>query len=232
MTFSISKIFERVYCVTYPTLEELSSAFVRMQEFYDGTLFKHKIFEWETFVEVWSRTRGDGVYNYPTLWNGYNIPGSSIEKWRSALFQQSKMRENESELLEGLSFFHGSTNLDHIYLFGVSDESSESEKQTVIEHETAHAFYSLYPRYRWWCNSKVNELPSEYLIKAKNALVKRGYHRVGFNDEIQAYLSTEDLRNGVLGIKTLAAKIKGGNALEAFASHYNEFKRGILEKTF
>jgi hypothetical protein len=221
----IIKIINNVYCLKYPTLNELSNAFVRIQEYYDGIFFKDEIFELKEFITMWSEKKGDGKYTYPEFWNGYNVPGTVLEKWLTEVNCKSSIRNEEQALIEKVKVIHCSNNLKNCYVFGITDETAGLENKIVTEHETAHALYYLFPKYRKKCNSWVKKLPKEFLQKAQNYLLNRGYNRLSFNDEIQAYLSSDDLQTGILGIKTLNCKLRNVNILKVFREYFIEFTR-------
>lgn len=221
----LAPILPRIYRAEYQGLHDLAMAFVRIQEFSDGAHYHRKIFEMEAFIEDWRERKGGGEFTYPQRWNGYNVPGTVITEWLSRAQAESKVRPEEAQLLAALKGAAGAPPWGDLYLFGVCDEEGPAEKDLVTEHETAHAFFHLYDRYRRRAHAFVGELPRDFRLRAEAVLRGKGYHRSAFPDEIQAYLSTGDPDHGMLGLKTLGCRIKQVPAIEALQGHYLDWKR-------
>ena len=56
-------------------------SFVRMQEFYESPKFKGKYFTLEQYMDYWSKEFGKGSFTYPSVWDGFNIPGKVLSDW-------------------------------------------------------------------------------------------------------------------------------------------------------
>jgi hypothetical protein len=69
------------------------------------------------------------------------------------------------------------------YLIG-----AETKAHSTIEHEIAHAFYYLYPKYRKEANQLTDKVSEKSRNKIKKWLTAIGYNDKVFKDELQAYL--------------------------------------------
>jgi len=223
----VSPILPGIYCAEYEGLYELAMAFVRLQEYSDGARFHRKIFELEAFIADWCERKGEGAFTYPKRWNGYNVAGTVVEEWLSRVKAESSLRPEESQLLAALRGAAGSPPWNGLYLFGVCDEEGPVEKALVTEHETAHAFFHLYERYRRRSHAFVGALPRDFRLRAESVLREKGYHRSAYTDEIQAYLSTGDIDHGMLGLKTLGCRIKRVPEIEGLQEHFSRWKRRL-----
>jgi len=203
MKFSITKKIDKVYVARFDKLYDLCMTFVRIQEYYESPKYKNKYFSLEEFIDYWSNNFGDGSFNYTIVWTGFNVPGQVIKNWIDAFEVKGDRREKEEALIGRFEKRLKKDNVDlkDCYLIGVSKE--EKGINEIIEHETAHALYSLYPKYKKSCDAifkKLNRKAEDIkqIDKAKKKLIKMGYCEDVLLDEIQAYWSTSDSTEGVL----------------------------------
>ena len=187
-----------VYVLTFETQYELCMSFVRMQEFYERPKFRNKYFTLEEFVDYWAKEFGRGSFDYPKRWNGFNLPSKAIDKWYK-IFTSVDFREKEEALVDAIYELiykeYGNNGLlwtakNNYYVIGVHKGSSEEDKQEVIDHESAHALYYLYPAYKRTVNKLLKNVPKKDYVAAEEMLVKMGYGKNVTRDEIQAYFST------------------------------------------
>ena len=181
-----------VYSLTFDTKYELCMSFVRMQEFYESQKFRNKYFTLEEFIDYWANEFGHGTFDYPARWNGFNLPSNVVSKWTNLFFDH--MREREETILNeiGACRFR-EDNVEQngkYYVIGVHAESSEESRLEVVEHETAHAFYYIYPAYKRAVNKLLGELPKKEYGIAEKKLFEMGYGKNVAKDEMQAYFST------------------------------------------
>ena len=188
MKIKIEKLVPRVYVTTFDTQYALCMAFVRIQEFYESPKFKGKVFSLEEFMDYWSEEFGNGSFTYPSVWGGFNLPGSVILEWfGNFIAEKQEIRHKELELIKEIILAVGSIEeLSKSYIIGVH---SKSEKAST-EHELAHAIYHLYPEYKDSCDNLIEKLPKLVYAKSRAKLVMAGYGRSVLDDEMQAYFST------------------------------------------
>ena len=227
----VSQPFKNIIEVIAPDFETLAFTFLRAQEYSEGVLYYRQVFDHESFKENWCKTYGLKEFDYVNKWNGYNISGKTFFQWTEETERLSSLTQLESLLIDKITELYPRSNWNEIYIYGVSDSSDEAELETVRKHELAHALYNLFPKYKKKCNSYIKELPKEYVIAAERELLKRGYRREVFRGEIQAFLSTEDVREGVLGVDTLGQHKKQLNYFIRFGEYFQSFiNSGILNQ--
>ena len=225
MKIKIKIILPHIYLITYPSQYELCMSFVRMQEFYESPKFRGKYFTLEDYMDHWSKTKGNGSFTYPATWNGFNVPGDVIKNWMEVCNDNDdKMRDREHDLLyyinklmlkEGLQGVH-SDDLDKIYVIGAHGKSFNIKD--IVGHESAHAFYRVYPEYKESCDKILNKINPEEMNKMRNSLLALGYNRDVVLDEVQAYSSVD---SGMLY-----------NSLKKeFKSNFENFKKNLVKKS-
>lgn len=216
-------LIPHVYVLSFETQYELCMSFVRMQEFYESPKFRGKYFTLEQYMDHWSKEFGNGSFTYPAVWNGFNIPGNVIGQWM-AMFKINEglnLREREKNILKQIEKLLKKEKMNlmeedikRVYIIGTHKEEDDSK---TIEHELAHAMYSLYPEYRNKCKKLLKSVPKEEYHKVKQKLIEMGYCNKMIDDETQAYFSTETLS-------------KNGNVLSCrveFIHNFNGFKEKI-----
>ena len=222
MNIKAKIVLPHVYLLSYPTQYELCMSFVRMQEFYESPKFRGKYFTLETYIDYWSKDHG-GSFTYPSVWNGFNVPGVVIRQWRDICEKnQDVMRDRERDILycinelmleDGLRSVDG-PDIDKIYVIGAHSKSKDISG--VIDHESAHAFYRLYPEYKRSCDKILKKVSPEEMSDMKKTLVTMGYNKKVLSDEIQAYSSvpsgliynsfSEEFRNNFKEFKKILVK--------------------------
>ncbi len=159
---------------------ELTSTFMRLQEYYESPKYRNKFPALEEFMDWYAEEYGN--FTYMTDWNGFNIPGDIARKFfkgRGELFhKEERLQKFLKPWLDGKEKF---------YVLGVH------EKENAIEHEMSHAFYHLDPAYRKEMDALVKKLPKSSFNEIKEYIIKDGYHPSVVVDEIVAYLATNEM---------------------------------------
>jgi hypothetical protein len=189
----IKKEAENIYSVVYDTQYELTMSFVRLQEFYESPKFKGQYFTLEEYMDYWAGNFGNGSFDYPVRWSGFNIPGKVLSNWIEA-FEEGVLREKELILINRLRkvFKRDKKSLEEVYIIGAY---KGKDCRSVIDHEMAHAFYNLNSKYRNDMNKLIESCDSSPVINAKSKLIDMGYCEDVILDEIQAYWSTASVGN-------------------------------------
>jgi len=211
-------ILPHVYVLTYDTQYELCMSFVRLQEFYESPKFKDKYFTLEEFIDYWAEEFGNGSFNYPAKWNGFNLSGKTIQNWIHTFAKKEKtFRSRESELINTINDLMDSEGAayEDIYIIGVHKESTKKERQECIEHELAHALYCLNPKYRKTSDKLLRNISDKDHNIVVGLLARMGYGKNVIADEAQAYFSTQ--RN--TSKKTISLKKR-----TVFAKNFQQFK--------
>ena len=184
-----------VYLLSFDTQYELCMSFVRMQEFYESQKFRGKYFTLEQYVDYWSQEFGHGSFTYPSVWNGFNIPGDVLCKWMNKFSErEDDLRSREIAILKAIRKlmkkemgFTLDDDIDKIYVIGVH---RDNDNRLVVNHELAHAMYRLSPEYRKKCKYLLRKVDKKIYEETKNLLIKKGYCDKVIDDEMQAYFST------------------------------------------
>jgi hypothetical protein len=111
--------------------------------------------------------------------------------------------------------------MNKVYIIASHLEDDEEERNKTIQHELAHAMYYLYPEYRERCKSLLKDIPKKERSVVAKELLEMGYCKEVFDDEMQAYFSTEtiSLKSDVLGSKV------------DFVHNFNGFKERMNKST-
>ena len=140
------------------------------------------------------------------MWNGFNVPGKVLYDWWDKFEEHSDIRVREKYVFEEIYRlmdkevgFYLEDDIKKIYVIAVNNESCNKK---VIEHELAHAFFTLYKEYRGNCKKLIKGLSIDEKNDAKEALLKMGYGDNTVDDEMQAYFSTGKINGGAWGGKS------------------------------
>lgn len=164
---------------------ELSSTFMRLQEFYESPKFKGEVFDLEEYMDWYASEYGN--FTYTKDWNGFNVPGHIVAKFFEE-FDNILLRK-EKNLLEMVASHLGRTS--RFYVIGSHGENTTS--RDVMRHEYAHAFFYLNQQYKKEQEELVMKLPKLFRNNVYKWLEESGYHEYVFVDECQAYLSTNQM---------------------------------------
>lgn len=171
---------KNIYLLTGESQYNVSSTFMRIQEFYESPLeeIRGHFFTLEQFMDRYAEEYGD--FSYTSDWDGYNVPGHVVRQFFELfnghfLKKEIKLKNLLSEPLHSKEPF---------YIIGIYDEGE-------FAHEMSHAFYYLYPEYKEACDKLTNSLPPKVLATLKQTIKDWGYyHEDVMMDEIQAYMGT------------------------------------------
>lgn len=188
----ITSIAPNIIQFTAKNAYELSSAFVRIQEFYESPFddIRGHYFSLDTFMDRYAESKG-GEFTYFDDWTGFNIPGHAlldfVNKFAASHKYATPLRSKEYTILSPLRKFYdrGDSNF---YIIGNVDGDDGA-----ISHELRHAAYYLNPEYKSRCDAQYALLPEEYKAFLHNGLTMLGYHEGVFPDEVQAYLGSSDM---------------------------------------
>lgn len=177
----VELISEGIYHIRAENRYQLTSTFMRMQEFYESPKFRGKVFGIEEYMDWYASEYGN--FTYTSDWSGFNVPGNIVRKffelfWDDLFEKEHSLYELIEKQVEGKEKF---------YLIGTFEDGA------VVDHELAHAFFYLDPVYKRRATKLVTELGSDFRDVVFKNLVEQGYHEKVFVDEAQAYLSTSSM---------------------------------------
>lgn len=167
------KIGDKIYLLIFKTQTELSTAFMRIQEHYDSSKFKGRIFTYEEFREWYIKTN-KGKFSYNHDWSGFNVPSKALKSFYAGKFNPISDREKQI-----LNLFRKKRG--NFYIIAIF----EKYKPFVVKHELAHALFYLDKDYK---REVLNIVRKYNLPKIRKKLLSFGdYNNKILNDEVQAY---------------------------------------------
>jgi len=184
---NFQKIYPSIYHVTTQDLPTLGTMFCRMQEFYESPHQKYhgQIFDFEEFLKWYQQ---EYQKNYLEEWEGYNLPSKVVSQFRMKMDEilrldpaSSLVLSNpESWLIAKLSQIPE----EKYYVIGTKEGDTET-----FQHELAHAFYALDPRYQKDVKIYLEDSFIKKLISPVTSHLKSiGYCDQVLTDELNAYL--------------------------------------------
>lgn len=157
------------------SLEILSQAFMRFQEYYESPKFKDKIFTVGQLRQWYSETYGANTYQID--FSGFNFPSYILNPFKNGLFDP--LTNLEKKILNLFRYRN-----DDFYIIGALD-------QDTIRHELSHALYYHKKEYAQKINNLLNKNKNK-ICKIKKYLKDNGYCDDVIYDEIQAYVTDDD----------------------------------------
>jgi len=91
-----TNIRENIFLLDFETQEELTSTFLRFQEFYESPEFQGKIFTLQEYKAWYTKLKGK--FSYYTDWGGFNIPSRILESFYKGKFDP--LSEAEKQFLD------------------------------------------------------------------------------------------------------------------------------------
>lgn len=167
---------------------ELNDSLVRIQEFYESVYpeINGKVFTLAQYKKIYAKHHG-GKYTYNTDWVGNNIPGHIIRQFFE-VYRNEKLRPFEQRLKRELTARHNLLKSDkRFYLIAIVQNGGWT-----INHELAHAFFTIYPAYHKRMVAEVEQLDAGFKAVMVKYL-KKDYREGVWVDEMQAYCATGDV---------------------------------------
>ena len=174
------KLVDKIHLLTFDTQEDITSTFLRFQEYYESPNFRGKIFSLAEFKQWYIKTSSKGIesgeFTYYSDWNGFNIPSYVLKPFYDGEF--NPLSEAEKSLLEIFK-----DELGVFYIIGVHKETKKIAQ--LLKHETAHGLFYTNNDYR----NEVEQVLAKYDTEPiKDELrSKAGYHEEVLEDEVHAY---------------------------------------------
>lgn len=190
---TIEELSPNVYHVRASSQYELTSTFMRLQEFYESPFknIRNRYFTHEQYMDTCAygteRSAQQRVkFTYLTDWAGFNVPGNVFNRWVDK-FSEQYLWDKEEELIDLV--YNAIEEGDRFYVIGTSLE----EPNTVIDHELSHAWYYLDRKYKKAMLDLVGKLTKTTYKHICKHLAEEGYTEKVFPDETQAYLATNTM---------------------------------------
>lgn len=158
-----------IFLVKFPTQYELASTFLRIQEHYESSRFRNRVFSLETYMDWYASEFG--AFTYFEDWNGFNVPSTAFEPFSNGRFDPLLKKEKRL-----LNRFRRARRPFYVIAVAAGRD---------LKHEIAHALFFTRPRYRHAVIAAMRRYDTSALEKA---LARMGYHRHVIRDEVHAYL--------------------------------------------
>lgn len=175
---------EKIIHLNFSKQYDLSSTFLRFQEYYESPEFRNKIFTLKEYKQWYIKQNGE--FSYYTDWGGFNIPSKILKPFYKNKFKNLSKREKD--------FLHLFSNKrGKFYIIGTY--GNDLDNLECLKHELAHAFYYIDDEYK----KSVNKLCKSFTKAniAYYALLKVGYCKHVLMDELNAYTATGERIFGV-----------------------------------
>jgi hypothetical protein len=169
VTMSCQQIADRIYVVRFATQYALAATFLRIQEHYESSRFRGRVFSLEDYMDWYAAQFG--AFTYYEDWTGFNVPSTALDDFYSGRFDP--LLRKERQLLRRFVNLRAP-----FYVIGLFDDSD-------LTHELAHALFFLQPRYRRDVREALRQHDTAGISKRLAAL---GYHRRVLEDEVHAYV--------------------------------------------
>jgi len=180
MNIQHTKLAEKIHLLTFENQKDITSTFLRFQEYYESPNFRGKIFSLDEYRQWYVKTSPNGIrtgeFTYYSDWNGFNIPSYVLKPFYDGKF--NPLSEAEEKLLEIFK------NEDGVfYIIGIHKENKKIDQ--LLTHETAHGFFHTNDDYR----NNVKQIISKYDTGSirEELRTKAGYHEEVLEDEVHAY---------------------------------------------
>lgn len=193
--FSIREILPHVYHLHFESGYDLAMHFLRFQEYYESPKYHRRIFSLTEYME-WYAKDHEGSFTYPTDWSGFNVPSWVLQQVREATIPD--LNSYDLRMFTLIDWVEEREHPHNYYFIGTSSAGyrGDEDEKDVLDHEIAHALYTVNPEYREKALALLREWNSApghegcELDTAKMVLKDMGYHESTVEDEIHAYCAT------------------------------------------
>jgi hypothetical protein len=164
-----TKVGDGIFLVQFPTQYELASTFLRIQEHYESSRFRNRVFTLEEYMDWYASEFGD--FTYFQDWSGFNVPSTAFAPFYDGQFDP--LLKKEQRLLNRFRRVR-----PPFYVIGVASHQD-------LKHELAHALFFTRTDYQRAVLAAMHPYDTSGL---ERALARMGYHKHVIRDEVHAYL--------------------------------------------
>ena len=197
-----TKLANDIFLLRFDTQYELASTFLRIQEHYESSRFRKRVFSLEEYMDWYAAEYG--AFTYFEDWSGFNVPSTALAPFYRGEFDP--LLKKEARLL---GLFRRERR--PFYVIGIWSDQD-------LRHEMAHALFFTRAAYRTAVLAAMRRYDTSAL---ERRLIKAGYHAHVVADETQAYLVAP--AGSLRGTKALAPLQKELRAL--FREHAAELSQ-------
>jgi len=163
------KLGDGIFVVRFATQHALAATFLRIQEHYESSHFRSRVFSLEDFMDWYAAKFG--AFTYLQDWSGFNVPSTALEPFYDGKF--APLSQKERALLRLFK-----RERRPFYVIGLYRNGD-------LTHELAHALFFTNPAYRKAVLTALREWDTSAIAKH---LAQLGYHKAVLTDEVHAYL--------------------------------------------
>jgi len=163
------RLADGIFLVRFDTQYALASTFLRVQEHYESTRFRGRVFSLEDYMDWYATTFG--AFTYFEDWSGFNVPSTALIPFYEGKFDPLSRKE-----MRLLRLFNNVPM--PFYAIGATAD-------TDLTHEIAHALFSMRASYRAEVLAAMRDFDTRAIAEE---LAAQGYHRRVLPDEVHAYL--------------------------------------------
>lgn len=180
----IEKSYPGIVHVVFDTQYELTSTFMRLQEYYESPYdnIRGKYFTTEKYMDTYAKHNGN--FTYYTDWQGFNVPGNIVKQF----FAEFGDLLDKEELLDEL-ILENTDGSEDFYVLGTFVDGESH----VMSHELCHAFWYLDEDFKTASLSLMSEIDVVTRQHTEQYLIGMGYGTNVIEDEMNAYLSTSSM---------------------------------------
>lgn len=182
----VNKLTDGILHVKCDTQYELTSTFLRLQEFYESPFegIKGCYFDLEEYMDCYAADQGN--FTYTTDWCGFNVPLSVIKDFKERF--EGKLLRKEKVLLDNIEL--AGEGMNDYYVIGTYGDRSLK----TLYHEISHGMFYLNTEYQESATKILKKFSSEDRLSMSDYLTGRGgYCAEVIIDEAIAYLSTSSM---------------------------------------
>lgn len=208
VSFEISQVSDRIFILNFESKNQMSLTMLRFNEHFECKQFKGKTFSHDKYFDWYKKEQGRmnkrKSFDYNEIIQGYLIPSKALKPFYNYKFKD--LSYGEQQILKIFS------KIKH-KKFSIIAMHNEYEPRELLDrrntyyHELAHAFYSLYPRYKRKVDKVIDSIDNTEMEKF---LAEKMYRKRCFNDESNSYLlhDQSDLREAGIDLKYYKDTIK------------------------
>ena len=213
----IKEIYPGLYYIKFKSQYQMAMTFIRVQEYYESPFknIRNRFFTLEDYMDTYAEWRGN--FTYPLDWDGFNIPGHIYIQWAKLFWRFSDIQQKEIDFYNKILPIIKKKK--KFYLI------SAIHKQDLM-HEIAHGLYYLNKKYKESVN-KILKTNTKFYKKFKEDLLKMGYTKEVIKDEIQAYVSTDPIKDIIETYSDII--IKSPKTLQIIYELQQNFKNYLLK---
>jgi len=178
--FTVSCPFDQCIMFRFNTVPDLTRAFFRMAEYYEGNRYSGspaQDIDMADFLDNF--VDRSGSVDYFKFWDGFNITDQAFDSWLKGV---GKLGQAEQLVVNTVK---KSLKRGPYAIIGVAGNTQGTD-----DHELFHALYYLRPEYRQAVDGLMREFKKDPAYKImRNTLRKKLDYHSHHDEEIAAYLS-------------------------------------------